>query len=51
MTPPATSKISTSLTETLTRISADLEAEQQLKEVRFQSPVRPARKLTLPKVN
>ncbi|KAJ9115306.1 hypothetical protein QFC20_001174 [Naganishia adeliensis] len=32
MTSPAPSKISTSLTETLTRISADLEAEQQLKE-------------------
>lgn len=38
MNSPALSKISTSLTETLTRISADLEAEQQLKEVRSGFP-------------
>lgn len=42
MTPPASSKIAASLTETLTRISADLEAEQTLKEVR-ESPFLPSR--------
>lgn len=39
MTPAPTSKIAVSLTDTLTRISADLETEQTLKEVRSISPL------------